>query len=476
MSPKRKPEGDASQQNPPIDVHTTINMPPRTDAPAESAAEPEKPDFFSYMASLSEAQWREHIVYLTRENPRSSIAGTGGYLTKFTQAFDQEDIKQAYGGYDFSYIMKKNNKIIYAGKFHVEHPPRLDATRELPPAGQPQQQSGELVKEFISVLRDELARSREANLPGAGSEHVVDMMAKASDRAMELVTKRAGENNGVGNLAETIALVKSLMPPPAASPWDAFANILKSPLIEPLVTRLLSPPDPMTQITQLSGLIGAIDTLRGNSGGGGGGGKDWKSQVVEGILTKAPEIIREIRETASESAKAAADRRAASEATERTAHVMATRGGPGAPPPPPGASASPLRTVPIPPAGAPSDQLLPFVPDPHYAEQPPPAGVVDLPEGKKSDVIAEFIKTTMVRMFNESLEPDYVVDFLDEADPEICDQLVQYPAAAVTAYLANDPILAPMVNHPAWPKFLDECRAYIQRSNDAPAPAEPTPN
>src|SRR5258708_2438389 len=118
----------AAPTNQPIDVHTTIQMPqPATEKPVA----PDKPDFWSYMQSLSPEAWKNHIVYLTRENPKTSINGIGGYLTKLQQAFDIEDIKVAFGGYEFSYIMKKgNDDIIYSGRFRIESPPKYDPSRE----------------------------------------------------------------------------------------------------------------------------------------------------------------------------------------------------------------------------------------------------------------------------------------------------------------------------------------------------------
>lgn len=456
MSPRRKDATNgAPGGQPPIEVHTTVtqSQPP----PAKDGEKPERPDFWSYMLGLTAEEWRDHIVYLTRESPKSGVSGIGGYLAKMTEPFDVEDIKLKYGGYDFSYIMKKSNMILYKGKFHIEAQPILDLSREqhnnqLPPANAGPQ--ADLVKEFITTLRDELARSREQN-DNPNNDRALDLFAKAAEKSMDMVQARA--TSAGGGLRETIEIAKLLQPPPQKSIVEQLVELASSPILKPLIEKLsglFTPPDPAAEFTKLGTMITAIDAIRGTTGAGGGGPKDWKAALADGLINKAPEILQGIRDTAEVSARAAADRRAASEATERTAHVVGTRpplppGAPGAPPMDPNATVSPLQTVPI-------------VAQPEVAH---PAAVAGAPAvDPNADVIAAFIKQRLVAMFNEKREPDEVVEFLDNADPGICDQLVAYPAPAVTAYLMSDPILRPMVEHADWPAFLDKCRAYIDAS------------
>src|SRR5260370_33548646 len=83
------------------------------------------------MRSLTPEDWKDHIVYLTRERPKTHMhVVVGCYLTKIIEPFELDDIKDAYGGYEFSYIMKRGRDAIYNGRFTVEAPPKLDGQRE----------------------------------------------------------------------------------------------------------------------------------------------------------------------------------------------------------------------------------------------------------------------------------------------------------------------------------------------------------
>jgi hypothetical protein len=74
------------------------------------------------MQSLTLEQWKDHIVYVTRELPKTHMNGIGGgYLVKMQEAFDIEDIKVAFGGYEFSYIMKNKNEVLRSTR--RENPP-----------------------------------------------------------------------------------------------------------------------------------------------------------------------------------------------------------------------------------------------------------------------------------------------------------------------------------------------------------------
>jgi hypothetical protein len=141
-------------------VRQTIEV--RATQPA-ARQEPKKsrPDFWTYIGKLTLEEWKDHVVYLTRELPKLHTKGIGRYLVKIVEPFDIDDIKNAYGGFEFSYIMKRKNAIVYCGRFRIEAPPKLDTARESQPIGE--SGTNVLLYQLVSMLREELARSREAN-------------------------------------------------------------------------------------------------------------------------------------------------------------------------------------------------------------------------------------------------------------------------------------------------------------------------
>lgn len=434
-------------------VTTTIEMPK---APAENGtekAEKEKQDFWSYMAGLTTEQWKDHIVYLTREQPKTTINGVGGYLTKLVQSFDVEDIKQAYGGREFSYIMKRDNKLIYSGRFSVEAPPRFDSARES--AGTAVASSnGEsaLLKDFVNVLREELQRSREANnTANPATDEAIKLVSSASEKAMNIVAERAnanGSGNSTQQLSELVNIVKGLIPQ-QSSDGGILGMVLK-----PLLEKLLTPPDPMAQVTTFLTIFEKIDSIRG--GGGDSKPKDWRAMLAEGVVAKGPELLREVRETFQESTKAATEKRATAEAIERMETARRNGGAPAAQPGAPSAvpahaavmPAGPLRTVPL-------ERSAPAEP----AATPAAAPGMSAAE---TDAVGKFMEQRIVEMIRDDRDPEDVVDFIEDVDPTLNDMLATYSADMVTTFLAARPIIGHATQHPKWNDFLFAAQKYIK--------------
>jgi hypothetical protein len=216
--PRRVPAQSSS--SPVVHTTTTLEMPPSA---APDKKEESGPDFWTYMQTCegSTVPWRNHIVYLTRELPKTSINGLGGgYLTKITQPFDMEDIKQTYGGYEFSYIMKKDDKIAYSGRFRVEAQPKLDPAREATP-GVPAAPAANsttepallrMLEEQIREMREEMRQMRlQGQGQNGGSDRVIEVMADGAKRAMEIVTSQVPKANSTASeMKEMVLALKEL--------------------------------------------------------------------------------------------------------------------------------------------------------------------------------------------------------------------------------------------------------------------------
>lgn len=423
-----------------------------------------KPDFWTYMQQLSAEDWKDHIVYLTRENPKTSIHGLGGYLTKLTEAFDQEDVKNAFGGNEFSYIMKRGTIPIYSGRFKVEAPPKLDPQRErdITAAGMtaPGDSRNDLVQQFITVLRDELTRTREAMQgqpnSGGGQVDAMKIITEASTRAMDVIkaqippaTDPSKTLESLVNTAKNLGIF--------GQPQAEGEGILKT------ITTLKSlgligqpPPDPMQQLTMFITLFTKLDELRG---GASGGTTDWKSMLVQKVGEHIPEIIREVRETREAGREIANTRLEAVRTQERVMKNL---------PPHPAAVSPGVRPAAATNMSAASG-ALPTVP---LGEPGHPSGEVHAADGLDSGIgsptsleaspeFDKWLKGRMVAMIASGDDPEAIVDFLDVAKPGFANDLVIYPSEQVTAALSQDPILKDAVAHPRWPQVLARARAYI---------------
>jgi hypothetical protein len=436
-----------------------VNVGTEAAAPTEQAPAPKpepKLDVWSYMAQLTPKEWESHIVYLTREEPKVSINGSGGYLRKFVQAFDMDDIKRTYGGYRFSYIMKRDNQLIYSGDFKVEAPPLYDRERENVPGAAPATRAdsnGDLLKEFVSVLRDELARSREANGNSSSADAAIDMVSKASERAMEIVKSQvpAGTDpsDQLGKLVGTLKNL-GLFPQPAAAAGNSLLETIT------VLERIGVFQKPKTMLEQ----IAELNALKEFMGGEGGGGKTTWLDLGREALPKVLDAI-----SAAAANQAQVQQRPRPVPPQPAARVPA----PGQQPAPP------QRAIP---AAAPSSSGLRMVPVDENGEAPPPAG------GQPINVAAEEPFSVVMRKkivetvhFGDDAENDAtdIVNFLQIAWPEGARYLETLSEEQITNFFAMDPILVVATQEPRWREVLTFAKAYaIELLADA-GPEPPTP-
>jgi len=456
----------------PAVLHQTIEI-PQNDQPQPTETTEKRIDFWTYMRKLTPEQWKDHIVYLTRESPKTTINGLGGYLTKMVEPFDIDDIKLAFGGREFSYIMKNRNEIVYSGRFNVEAPPRLDSSREIASvAGSAAPGMGaDFAQQFISVLREELARSRDSG--GEGDAKVIDMLTKASDRAVEMVTRQMPQTDPAKQLESLLAVGKSFGLVGGERSGGALQELIAlltpfAPILTPLLTRLLNPPDPIAQINTYLGLFEKLDSLRGEGGNGSGRRRSWQEIALEKGAELAPRLLDELaarREQAQQQPQqrplAVGARQVPAAAAQAAPSPQFAPQGAAVPPAAPVRSAGPLRTVPL---NGNGDVI-----DMQPAEQPAaaPAGAID----EQSPAFVDWIKRRVVALVQIGQGGESIVDFLDGALPGFSDQLVQAPAETVTGFMAMDPILSAVTQNPRWPQILEEARAYILDEEPGPAGA-----
>lgn len=450
---------------------------PAADAtPPKPEAEQSPRAFFDRIQEFPAQDWgRVWSLELHRKEPAiPGVPGSKGFLTLFLNPTTVSEIKQRYGGGKFQLNLCKNGRWQTSYTFDVEGEPKYDMDKERPQAAaQNGNGNGDsaIVKEFITVLREELKSSREANQGAApGSDKVIDMLVSAADRAQEMVAKATPQaTSQTQQLSEIVTIVKALVPQPSTSPFNA----LLEKAIPALLEKFLAPVDPMAQITMYLTIFEKLNALRGEGGGGGAVARDWKAMAVQEGLTRAPEILKELRETFAVNRDTAQARQAAAEANARAleaarqlppaaaAHVAAAVTHQPTPHVPDNTVMpnGPLRTVPIDRAAtdAPPAQVAPAGTAAN-GEAPNAAGF----SKSESDAVAKFVRAKIVEMITDDRDAEDVVEFIEEVDYTLNDMLIAYPAEMITTSLASDSVLSKVVSLPGWPAFLEDARAYIR--------------
>jgi hypothetical protein len=413
------------------------------------------------MRGLTPEDWKDHIVYLTRERPKTHMNGVvGGYLTKIIEAFDLDDIKEAYGGYEFSYIMKRGRDALYNGKFTVEAPPKLDAQRESANASE-NGGGAAIVQQFISMLREELERSRGAGGGDQTTTKAVEMLSKASEKAMDMIKQQVPEaGNPTSQLRDLLALAKEMGIFGGGGGGSNIIETIKTLKELGLIGQAAQ--NPMANLDAMLSVFTKLDELRGSSGGGGR--RDWKNTLVDRGLEALPAVLDTLKQTRDASVQIAQERARAAESLRHVQPPSATPARPSVMTPRPAAAptaaadpavvaSSGLRTVPI-------DRAVP-IDQPGAEPAAAPAEVYVETIDRNSTAYVNLVKQTIVEMINRGDHGEQIVDYLDGAKPGFSNTLVQYPPEQLTAYLSLDPILREAVNHPNWSEVLDEARNYI---------------
>jgi hypothetical protein len=444
-------------------------------------AEPEEKSpmwFWDALQEVPKDKWGEvYDVMGFRLDPQAGRqAGAKGFLFQVFEPINIAWIKKNYGGGKFRCILEKNSKFFKSHEFDVDGPPIYDLSRERPNVPAAANGNGDttaLLQQFVTVLREELQHSREANsAPNPATDEAIGLVSRASEKAMDIVANRANAGGAGGNstVIETIRTLKELGVlggNQQKSLVEQVMELMTHPVLGPKILELFMPKDPLAQIAQLKSVVEVFDGLRGGSGGDGKP-KDWRAMLAEGVIQKGPEFLRELRDIVVENKQIAQEKRAAAETIERVEQIRrgaAPANGAGAAAP--GASPSspmpsgPLRTVPID-RNAPADVGAPT---------PTPAAPQAAPgmSSAETDAVATFMQRRIVEMVNDERDAEDVVDFIEEIDPTMNDLLAQFSPEMVTTFLSSKPIIGDATRHPKWNSFLVSAQAYIKeiRAEDA---------
>jgi hypothetical protein len=442
--PRRSVAAAPSQ---PINVHTTIDMP--NAAPPDKKPE-EKPEFWNYMASLTQEDWKNHIVYLTRENPKTSINGIGGYLTKLQQPFDIEDIKLAYGGYEFSYIMKRGNDLAYSGRFRVEAPPKYDPSREsgAPAAAPGNGGAANVDGNILKVLEQQNERLYQVltTLQGAKDENpavsnALDILTSAYKTGLTAVAGNAGAGGSAGDPTKILETVLSMAERITSIRGGGGGGLSEAITVLTSLGVLTKPKTLAEQLADAKALQELI--------GGGGEPKDWKAAAVQAATQHLPEILDAFKAPAAAAQARATEAQARARTAETLRTVPIDRQQLQAQP---SAAAAPVIRV----DGGLHLEARDALPN---VEVMPPAQPAPTPTSQEQ--YDEGLKVQIVNMFRYGASGSAIAAFLEDIKPEMAQDLKKYPPQAITEFFSQDPILKLMVADPRWPDVLSDAREFL---------------
>jgi hypothetical protein len=441
---------------------TVINLAPQN----PETPEPEKPQereekepgwFFGEMNRVPAGEWEKiyHLEIQRLEPKVPGVSGSKGYLWTFFAPVSLADIKSRWGGGKFRMDLCKNGHYFKTHNFDIEGDPIYDRSREIPPAmasnGNGLGGNADFQKEFISVLREELQRSRESNqgqLPG--SDQIVEIMSKASDRAMEMLTKQApaptdptAQLNGLLAAAEKIANLRA--------PANAGSSLTETITLLTNLGVISKPKTLAEQITDAKALQELF--------GGGGEPKDWKAAAVQTLTQHLPEILETFKATspAITAQARAAEAQARARAAETLRVVPIDRSQPQTQPAaqPPAAAAPPMQNIRV--QGGlhlePRDGAATAV-EGMPAAQPAPAPITQ-------EQYDEGMKVQVVNMMRYGASGSAIATFLEDVKPDLAKDMVNYPEQTITQFFSQDPILKLLVEDTRWHEVLADARAYL---------------
>ena len=446
-------------------ITTTVTMPAAAPNPPSNPEEKEVSFFWERLAEIAPEKWEKTItLYVYRVAPKLRMTGEGGYLDVLTQPITPLYIKNRWGGGRFRLILLENNRMMLRHEEEIEGEPIYDKKREVSPDGNGSSSaaataaavSADFQREFISVLREELARSREMmdQGDGTGEQKIIDLMSKASDKAMEIVTKQTPQaSSAASQIKETVAALKELglygehrQPKTLV---EQIVELLTHPVVGPMITKFLVPKDPLGELSKLGAAMDVLEKIRGTGDGKPG---DWKTQAVNTVAEHLPEIL-----DALSAGRQPQQRR------------------PGAPPALPAPGAPPAAAAPQPPSRL---QVVPRESAdavPPAAAVPPPATVGAPVNQLTPEQEQAALKITCVNMMRAGASGAAIAAFLEDVAEEVARDLAKYPVDAVTDFFARDPILKLMVEDPRWKEVLEEAREYLSDVPDEETPAPPAP-
>jgi hypothetical protein len=282
----------------PVTVEKTIRT--RTLSASEASKDSTQnvmPDFWEYIESLTPSQWVDHIVYLYREDPKTSNYSTEpSYVDKFAGMIDvrpgvtipmdergmiEHAIREKHGGKAFRLICKKGKERITVGKCVNDAPPKY-AEITSSSNGHPLPNSAQTASDVASKAIDAMASQQPDAVRLA-----MDVLRSASDivmrQAQPAATTPVPQASLIDQTIMTTLIAKALAPPP--DPFEMFLRFKE--IMQPSATNGVRETLELVSSLRNSGLF--------PSGSGKTSLLDLGREVIPLVATTARDAIHEWR-------------------------------------------------------------------------------------------------------------------------------------------------------------------------------------
>jgi hypothetical protein len=231
------------------------------------------PDFWEYVESLKPDQWSDHIVYLYRQEPKTTTwpGAPPAYLDKYVGTIDvrpgytvamddagtiQQAIKEKFGGRVFRLICKKGRERICETTFSTEAAPRYPDT----------------TAQYAVPPNNPLPSAGQSDANALASK-AIDTVANQPQEMMNIAI------NALRASAEMIA--RSATTPSTTPTMDSdLDRAFKQAMIQKLLAPAPPPPDPFEMFVKFKQVIGDGNGMSSNA-----------STLVEKVLGAAVDKI-----------------------------------------------------------------------------------------------------------------------------------------------------------------------------------------
>ncbi|HEV3041893.1 MAG TPA: hypothetical protein VHA33_29280 [Candidatus Angelobacter sp.] len=462
--------------------------------------------FFELLLKLSPGDWDTYMAYLYRSKG-SGIIKTNDkddhYIQKISHAFDEEYVKQSFGGGGYTVILNHSpsRKAVRKHTFNVDGPPIL--------------QPGELD-----------TRGKASNSAGGKSDTalMVEQMEKMFQKVVELVKNDNGaEKDAMTRVIATMqkgteavidvqksAFEKQL----TASIGSSTGHPLVDKFLEAAITKMgtqgTEQPSPVKQMAEMftvfkqitggstggGGLLGNLGEIKSvleilkdmgiKIGGEGGGEGDWKAVLA----AQAPGAIQMILGALDEWRKSSDQTRL------QLAHLQARIAGapqqqlPQPQPPPQPASASPQPQAQAPASALPTNFASGPQPQEPAERQPSTENVVEFPQQPQQqsapvqeielEVNFDLVATIISRCFDKGDPGDAAALIIKRLYQGQLESYMPYltDLAKLNGLVGLSPILQEAIKDDDWPVFMSEFVREMKRNDDEepePGPEAPAP-
>jgi hypothetical protein len=494
----------AAAEGVPADKTTT----PVELAPTAGPKNLDRMPFFQMLSSMTEREWEDRMVYLYRqdktiikEDPKDS-----NYIARITHAFDEAYVKEKFGGGKFLAILKnvringaeRKHSFLIEGEAKIQEGEISIAKKNEPAGG----------KSDNALLLEQLERVTQKLLDSAsksnGSEQdtisrSIAMLSEASRGALQIqqeaIKSQVGSPTGNAMVDKFLekAIAKLGDEPKGGDQMEQFTRMLA------LVRELNRGNDKpaggglLGNLGEIKGVLEVLKDLGVKIGGGGAeaaaeGGMDWKS-VLAGTLPQALQVVggyvdrwiqtqqeqNRILAVHTENARrAAAGQPQLPAAPPQQVHTSAIPTAPAPIAPGPQASALPpnFASASTIPAGT-STAAWPINPPAQTGEVLPFPGASAQP-AQQVEVDLDFVCTLIRRCFDAGDPGDIPACAIKRIYGVSLDPLRAYfsDGEQLKQLAGMAPIIAEIIPDDAFPDFLAEFVAEMNRDENAPAPED----